>query len=105
MFTKTSKRKSRMHALGQRLRELRDQAGLTVRELAARIGKTPGYVSRIETREEIPNPELLCQIAGTYGMAPDELLELAKKCQLDRTERDIEARNQSALSLFRKEKK
>jgi transcriptional regulator with XRE-family HTH domain len=94
-----------MGILGQRLRELRDQRGLTVRELAEHIEKTPGYVSRIEARGEIPSPELLCVIADLYKIAPEELLNLAKQCYLERTERDVDAKNESALALYRKQRR
>jgi len=91
--------------LAERLRELRKSAGLTVRELADRIGiSSPGYVSRMETRGEIPSAELLCAIANEYHVDPEELLELAKRAQLERAERDITERHASVLSLYRKEK-
>jgi transcriptional regulator with XRE-family HTH domain len=106
MFTKLGKHLGMaMDILGQRLRELREQRGLTVRQFADRIKKTPGYVSRIEARGEIPSPELLCEIAGVYDIAPEELLRLAKQCYLHRTEREVEAKNVSALALYRKERK
>ncbi len=94
-----------MNALSQRLRELREEKRLTVRQFADRIKKTPGYVSRIETRDEIPSAELLCTIAGVFAIGPEELLELAKDCYLGRAEREIETKNLSALALYRKEKK
>jgi transcriptional regulator with XRE-family HTH domain len=94
-----------MDNLGRRLRELREQRRLTVRQFADQIKKTPGYVSRIEARGEIPSPELLCAIASVYGVAPEELLDLAKQCYLDRTEREVDEKNLSALALYRKEKK
>ena len=94
-----------METLGQYLRRLREQNGLTVRQFAGCIKKTPGYVSRIETRGEIPSPELLCAIADVYHVAPEDLLDLSKQCYLGRIEREIEAKNMSALALCRKEKK
>jgi transcriptional regulator with XRE-family HTH domain len=94
-----------MDTLGRQLRELREQRGLTVRQFADRIKKTPGYVSRIEARGEIPSPELLCEIAGVYGVAPEKLLDLAKQCYLDRMEREVDVKNVSALALYRKERK
>ena len=93
-----------MRVLGQRLRQLRLEQGSTVRELAEHIGKTAGYISRIEIRGEIPSPELLCTFAEIFSIDPEELLALAKQGQLERTERDIEARQASALSMYRKEK-
>ncbi|MCY2986997.1 MAG: helix-turn-helix transcriptional regulator [Planctomycetota bacterium] len=89
--------------MSERLRQLREARRLTVREFAARIGKSPGYVSRVEGRGEIPSAELLCVIAGVYGIEPDELLGLAKQSQLERAERDIDAKHASALALYRKE--
>ena len=94
-----------METLGQRLRELREKECLTVRQFADRIKKTPGYVSRIEARGEIPCPELLCAIADVYRVVPEELLELAKRCYLERAEREVELKNSSALALYRKERK
>ena len=106
MFTKRGKHLGvAMGRLGQRLRELREQQGFTVRQFAERIERTPGYVSRIEARGEIPSPELLCVIAEAYRIAPEELLELAKECYLERAEREVQARNSSALALFRKGRK
>jgi transcriptional regulator with XRE-family HTH domain len=94
-----------MEPLGRRLRELREQRGLTVRQFADCIEKTPGYVSRIEARGEIPSPELLCVIADVYGVKAEELLDLAKRCYLERTKREVEAKNLAALVLHRRERK
>lgn len=94
-----------MNALSERLRQLREDHGYKVRDFADLIGKTPGYISRIEGRGEVPSPELLCKIAEVYQLDPEELFELAKQSQLERTERDIDARYASALALYRKEKK
>ena len=94
-----------MKALGQRIRELRTKKGLGVQELAQGIKKTAGYVSRIETRGEIPSAELLLLIADVLDGSADELLALAKESQLARVAEQIDARQHEALSLFRKRKK
>ncbi len=94
-----------MTSLNQRLRSLRKQSGLTVREFAVRIGKSPGYVSRIEGKSEIPSAELLCQIANVYEIPAEELLELAKSKQIADVKKTIEEKQASALALFRKGKK
>lgn len=91
--------------LSKRLKELREKKDLTVRKFAHLLDKTPGYISRVEGRGEIPSPELLCAMAKVLGVQPEELLELAKEGQLKRTEEDIDARQQEALTLFRKGKK
>lgn len=79
--------------------------GDTVRQFADRIGKTPGYVSRMEVRGEIPSPELLCEIAEIHKVRPEELLQLAKQSQLEKVEKLIDGKQASALSLHRKENK
>jgi transcriptional regulator with XRE-family HTH domain len=94
-----------MNQLGKRLRKLREDREFTVRQFADLINKTAGYISRIEARGEIPSPELLCVIADVYRIAPEELLELAKQCYLERTKREMDAKNSSALTLYRKGKK
>jgi transcriptional regulator with XRE-family HTH domain len=91
-----------MNALGKKLRDLRKSSGYTVREFAARVHKSPGYISRIEARGEIPSAELLCELAQILGVDPSELLELAKRCQLEDTRRTIETKQEAALTLFRK---
>lgn len=94
-----------MRSLGAKLRDLRVEGGHTVREFADFVGKSPGYISRIEGRGEIPSAELLCVIAEVYEIDAQELLELAKRNQLHRIEREIKSKQESALALHRKAKR
>jgi transcriptional regulator with XRE-family HTH domain len=94
-----------LNVLGQRIRELRDKRGLSVRQFAALLDKSPAYVSKVETRGEIPSAELLCAIADLLNADLEELLSLAKQSQLQRTAQDIDQRQASALALFRKHKR
>lgn len=91
--------------LGKRIRELRGARGLTVREFAEKLGKSAAYVSKIEARNEIPSPELLCMIAELLDTDGEGLLRLAKKAQLERTAKDIDEKQASAIALFRKQKR
>ena len=94
-----------MNELGKRLKKLRNDAGLSVRALAEKLGVTPGYISRVEARSEVPSAEFLCKLAAFFGVRPEELLDLAKQVQLKKVAGDIAARHESALALFRKGKK
>lgn len=87
-----------------RIKQLRHDRGITVRQFADALGKSPGYVSRIEARGEIPSPELTCRIANLLGAPPEELLELARLDVLQRTDKEIKVRHEEVLSLFRKSK-
>jgi transcriptional regulator with XRE-family HTH domain len=90
--------------LRTRLIEVREKAGLSVREAAARLGKSPGYISRIEGRGEIPTAELICDMAGVYGCNPEPLLKLAAKAQIAHAKLQIQAKQSEALRLFRRSK-
>jgi len=94
-----------MNALGQKLRELRTGKGLTIQDVVDALGKTPGYISRLETRDEIPSAELLVAFAQLFDADPAELLRLAKDAQLGRIERDINTKHEQALELYRKARK
>lgn len=91
--------------LQTRLRDLRENAKLGLREAARELKISPGYLSRIEGRGEIPTPDLLCKMAELYGCEITELLELAKTAQLKVVEQNIELKQSEALKLFRRSKK
>jgi transcriptional regulator with XRE-family HTH domain len=91
--------------LQTRLRDLRESAKLGLREAARKLKISPGYLSRIEGRGEIPTPDLLCKMAELYGCEIAELLKLAKAAQLKAVEEQIELKQSEALKLFRRSKK
>ena len=91
--------------LGAYIRQLREQQGHSVREFAALLGKSAGYISRIEARGEIPAPELICRIAELLKGDLNEMLILAKNSQLARTEKEIDEKQASALALYRKQQR
>jgi transcriptional regulator with XRE-family HTH domain len=94
-----------MGRVGLKIQSLRQKHSITIRALAEAVGKTAGYLSRVETRGEIPSPELLCQIAEVLKEEPETLIGLAKQDQLQRVEEQIEQKATEALSLYRRSKK
>ena len=60
-------------SLGQRLRELRDRADLSLRELAKRIGISSAFLSDIELGRRFPSEEILGKLAGALNVAPEDL--------------------------------
>jgi transcriptional regulator with XRE-family HTH domain len=91
-----------VNTFGQRIKALRQDRDLSVRELAALLGKTGGYVSRIETQSEIPSPDLIIQLAVALKVAPTELLDLARSSVLEQTRAKVTERHAEALRLYRK---
>jgi len=57
-----------------RLRQLREAAGLSVRELARQIGEQHTNVSYWERSGQIPRSDVLAPIAKALGVAVEELL-------------------------------
>ncbi|WP_394829703.1 helix-turn-helix domain-containing protein [Pendulispora albinea] len=68
-----------MH-FGATLRLLRMHTGLSLRELAERIGVSNAYLSRVENGHDgPPTPDRLATIARELGVPPATLIELADK--------------------------
>src|SRR5215467_15968680 len=60
-------------SLGQRLRELRDKADLSVRELAKRIGVSSPFLSDIELGRRFPSEEILAKLARALNVPLEDL--------------------------------
>jgi transcriptional regulator with XRE-family HTH domain len=60
--------------LGERIRQLRKEAGLSQAELADKIGADPGRVSRYEAGRITPSAEALVRLAETLNISIDHLL-------------------------------
>ncbi|WP_026449094.1 helix-turn-helix domain-containing protein [Actinopolyspora mortivallis] len=66
----TKRTSPRIRALGAELREYRENAGMTVRDVSTRIGGHHSKVARIETGQIPPTPEIVVALLTTYG-APE----------------------------------
>ena len=68
---------------GERIRDLRKAKNLSQRDLAAQVGITFTYVSKIENEKldfgDYPSEELIGRLAIALDTDTDELLILAKK--------------------------
>jgi transcriptional regulator with XRE-family HTH domain len=60
-------------SLGQRLRELRDKADLSLRELAKRIGISSPFLSDIELGRRFPSGEILAKLARALNVSLEHL--------------------------------
>lgn len=64
--------------IGQRLRRLRLQKGLSLREVQERAGVSNAYLSQIETdRRPAPSPRFLRRLAELYEIPVEELMYAA----------------------------
>ncbi len=62
-----------MVTLGQRIRELRDAADLSLRECAGKLDISPAFLSDIELGRRHPSEKVLASIAKVLGTSPEEL--------------------------------
>ncbi|MGW1677525.1 helix-turn-helix domain-containing protein [Saccharopolyspora sp. NPDC002376] len=82
----TSSGSPRLRALGAELREYREQAGLTVREVAQKLGGHHSKYARIETGERAASPEEVAAMLATYGVSEEERERLADMARDDRAD-------------------
>jgi transcriptional regulator with XRE-family HTH domain len=88
--------------LNDRLRELRKERGLTLRELRDRVEERTGgrlsisYLSELERKEAVPSVETLARVAGGYGISLQDLL-----APVNFYEVDSEARYPKGLLQFK----
>ncbi len=64
-----------MKRFGEKLRTLRKQQGLTLKELALALGFTShSYASEIETGKKRPSTEMIIKIADLFNVSVDQLV-------------------------------
>ncbi|HLA64234.1 MAG TPA: helix-turn-helix transcriptional regulator [Rhodothermales bacterium] len=65
-----------MDRFGEKLRALRNRGGLTLADLASRLGyHTHSYLSEVESGKKAPTTELVVKVAREFGVTTDELLK------------------------------
>lgn len=93
-------------SFAQRIRELRKAKHWSVYDLATAIQlKSPGYVSKIEARGEIPSPEMIVKLAEALGADAKELFELAKKEKSEGISKAVRQKYDEAFALYRRSKR
>ena len=64
---------------GKALKRIRQSKGLTLLQVAQKIGCWPSSLSRIENEQRNLKAETLFQLCNVYGVKPEEVLEEAQK--------------------------
>lgn len=68
---------------GQKLRNLRLEAGMTQAELAQRLNITKAVISYYELHERCPSPEVLIKLASIFHVSTDYLLGISNRKMID----------------------
>jgi len=70
-------------AIGSRIKEAREQAGLTQEDLAAELEMSPTHISVLERGRKAPKLETLVNIANALHVSTDMLLQDVVTCAAD----------------------
>jgi len=62
-----------MKTLGQRIRELREEKDLSLRELAKKLGVSAAFLSDVELGRRYPSNKVFLGIAQTLGTSVEDL--------------------------------
>lgn len=91
---------------GNKLKELRIQAGLTQNQLAQRMGITKSVVSYYELHERFPSPEVLVKLSSIFHVSTDYLLGIENKQTIDISDLDTEEIQviQNMIEILKKNK-
>lgn len=68
---------------GQKLRNLRLEAGMTQAELAQRLDITKAVISYYELHKRCPSPEVLIKLASIFHISTDYLLGISNRKMID----------------------
>lgn len=71
-----------MTHFGKRLREIRQSAGFTQKQLADSIHVSKATISNYETEERQPSLEILKDLARTLHVSTDYLLDMGENTQI-----------------------
>ena len=88
--------------LGITLKQLRKEKGLTIKDLADKIGVSQPFLSQIETAKRKASPELLGKIAEAVNVSYFDLLKIAGHNDLINlyNARQIDSKRQSSKELI-----
>lgn len=85
--------------LGEYIRELRDKADLSLRELAEKVGVSAAFLSDVELGRRFPKEENLKKIALVFGVSVAEFDERDSRDTLADIKRLIQANPQAGLAF------
>lgn len=79
-----------MKTLGEFIRERREAANISLRELARQIQITPPFLSDVELGRRNPSDEVLEKIAGFFSIPVEELKKLDTRVSFANFKRFVE---------------
>lgn len=85
-----------MTPFGERMREMREERGVTQKEMAAALGVSPAYLSALEHgRRGVPSWPLIQKIVGYFNVIWDEADDLQRLAAASRPRVGVDTANLS----------
>lgn len=88
-----------MQPLGEYIRELRDRADLSLRELADKVGVSAAFLSDVELGRRFPKEENLKKLASELGVSVAEFDKRDNRDTLTDIKRLIQSNPQAGLAF------
>src|SRR5260370_2842630 len=86
-------------SLGQRIRELRDKAGLSLRKLADQIDISSPFLSDIELGRRFPSAKISARLAGALNVPLEDLKQYDTRAALSDLKRLVDSDPKLSLSF------
>ena len=87
-------------SLGQRIRARRKELGLTIEELANKVGIDRTYITKIERHGFLPSRKVIDNIVKNLSDKPDKYLHLYKTLKIDQRIKTLKQKIKEAPEKF-----
>ncbi len=87
------------HDFSVRLMKLREQKGVSAREMSLFLGQNPGYINNIENEKAMPSMKVFFSICDYFDISPREFFDIGTEApaQIREVVADLEKLNQEQL--------
>lgn len=87
-------------ALGDLIREARERLGWTQIDLAARVGVTPSFITKVEKNEALPSYDRLLALGNVLVLDSERLLSLVEHAKQERSLQRLRARGVAVRGAY-----
>ena len=86
--------------LGETIRNAREERGWTQVQLAAQIGVTPSFITKIEKNEVLPSPDRLQALVGALLLDGDRVKRMSHEARQERLQRRLDAQEAAVRNPY-----
>src|SRR5438046_261259 len=88
-----------MKNLGEKIRELRENKDISLRELAKRVELSAAFLSDVELGRRFPSKKVLRQLADALDIKPDDLENFDTRAPIEEVRRRVQTEPAFGLAL------